>query len=227
LLINFFVVIKGLFLIFFLGLFVAPGGISISPIQVKVSNDPGRGITTELFPGEPDMFVTIRLSKEILLKDILDSSGTAEGAFPRDIRDVSRCIKDAEDTTFVLRSIASLDDLAMGKRRSRRRIRSRSRNIQAKGRDRRTRGFLATTPFSLVTREARFAGGGRGGNSDDIGHTWGMFTNTRGKSERRSDFLQLQLRLSKGIPSCLQFFSDMDYLQGTPPYSVIPTHTRE
>jgi len=164
LLINLFLVIKGFFFVFFLVLFfgiilVAPGGVSISPIQVKVSNDPGRGRNAEFFPGVPDVLGTVRLSKEIILKDVLDSSGTTEGAFPRDIRDVSICIKDAEDTTFVLRSIASLDDSA---KCSRRRIRSGSRKVQTKGRDRRTRGFLTTAPFAFVTRGARFTGGTRG-----------------------------------------------------------------
>jgi hypothetical protein len=157
-LINFFLVIKGFFLVFFLGLFfgvMSPGGIRIGPIQVKVSNDPGRGINAEFFPGVPDVLGTVRLSKEIFFKDVPNSSGTADRAFPSNIRDVPSRVKDAEDATFVLGGIASLDDSA-------RRNRSFRLDVQAKGRDRRTRGFLATAPFAFVTRELRFAGGSRG-----------------------------------------------------------------
>jgi hypothetical protein len=75
-----------LFRLFFFLFLVAPGGVSISPIQVKISNDPARSGNAEFFPGVPDVLGTVRLSKEIILKDVLDASGTAEGAFTRDVR---------------------------------------------------------------------------------------------------------------------------------------------
>jgi len=206
-LINFFVVIKGfflfLFLLFrlFLWFFVAPGWISIGPIQaIKVSNDPARGRNAEFFPGVPDVLGTIRLSKEVILKDVLDSSGTADGAFPRNIRDVSRCIKDAEDATFVLGGIASLDDSG---RHNRRRSRGFRGYIQAKGRDGRTRGFLTTAPFAFVTRELRFVrfAGGTRGNSNHL-----FSQRMQGLN---SKYLSVPLQLSYTPAVGVQFFFDM------------------
>ena len=87
------VVVQVLFLIdfflfrLFFGVFlVAPGSVSVIPVQVKVSNDPARSGNAKFVPGTPDVLGTVRLGVEVILEDVLDASGTAEGAFTRDVR---------------------------------------------------------------------------------------------------------------------------------------------
>ena len=83
LLIDFFLLFFRFFFRFFL---VAPGGVSVIPVQVKISNDPARSGNAKFVPGEPDVLGMVRLCQEVILEHVLDASGTAEGAFTRDVR---------------------------------------------------------------------------------------------------------------------------------------------
>ena len=88
------VVVQVLFLIDFFFLFrlffgvflVAPGRVGVIPVQVKISNDPARSGNAKFVPGTPDVLGTVRLGVEDIPEDVFDASGTAEGAFTRDVR---------------------------------------------------------------------------------------------------------------------------------------------
>jgi hypothetical protein len=83
LLIDFFLFLFRLFLGVFL---VAPGWVGVIPVQVKISNDPSRSRNVKFIPGKPDVLGTVRLGVKVILEHVLDASGTAEGAFTRDVR---------------------------------------------------------------------------------------------------------------------------------------------
>jgi hypothetical protein len=239
---------------------------------VKISSEPVRITRNKLLPGVPLQFGEITLDDKVLFKDEEFIMSTTEGARKVKVRNFGR-FKCNEDPTAIIHTIiTTLHDsktvirgciLSSIKRCSRRYIlsikrcsRGCSRDLNLKGRSRRTRGGTTLTGYTLITREVAtlagsamdFARSGRGCssssssntriitteivtvirrhttraiirigfftrdfrvaqtainkvggnfNSNHSGHVnKGMFTSTQGKdSERRSDFLRLQLQL--------------------------------